>query len=164
MQPTKKVSPVIIALIVIVLVGIGTAVAVVANQSKETTTADSTTTESTKTEESQTDTAQSSTNAEGVTYKDGTYTEVGKYVSPGGAESIDVSVTIANDVITSATVTPNATRGEAKEHQQDFVAAFKSLVVGKNIDEVKLSRVAGASLTSNGFNSALQLIKADAEA
>ena len=161
MQPAKKVSPVIIALIVIVLIGIGTAVAVVANQSKETAKVDSTAAESTKTEEPQTDTSANA--SEGASYKDGTYTEKGKYVSPGGAESIDVTVTVANDIITTVTVTPNATRGEAKEHQDDFVAAFKNLVVGKNIDEVKLSRVAGASLTSNGFNSALNLIKNDAK-
>jgi hypothetical protein len=38
------------------------------------------------------------------------------------------------------------------------------LVVGKSVDEVSLSRVAGSSLTSLGFNNALTQIKEDAKA
>ncbi|WP_447589312.1 hypothetical protein [Microbacterium lacticum] len=37
-------------------------------------------------------------------------------------------------------------------------------VVGKDIDDVSVSRVAGSSLTSGGFNDALETIKADARA
>ena len=75
-----------------------------------------------------------------------------------------MTVTIANDIITSAEVKANATRGESAEHQADFISGYKKLVVGKDIDAVSLSRVAGSSLTSNGFNTALDLIKADAKA
>ena len=156
MQPEKKLSPVIIALIVIVLVGVGTAAVVVSNQSKS-----SSTNESTKTEDTQTDSPATPADTS-ATYKDGTYSEMGHYISPGGAESIDVTVTLENDIITSATVTGNAS-GEAQEHQDDFIAGYKSSVVGKDIDTVSLSRVGGASLTTNGFNAALKLIKADAQ-
>jgi len=164
MQPPKKPSPLIIALIVIVLVGLGTTAVVLAQQSKETAVTETTQTEEVITEPEATTETPATTTTEAATYKDGTYTEKGRYVSPGGAESIDVTVTIANDIITSATVTSNATRGESSEHQADFIAGYKSLVVGKDIDQVSLSRVAGASLTSNGFNAALKLIKADAQA
>jgi len=159
MEPPKKLSPVIVALIIIVLVGIATAAVVIAQKPKEEAAIPETTQEDTTAE---TPAATSSTEA--VSYKDGTYTEKGRYVSPGGAESIDVTVTIANDIITAATVKGNASRGESKEHQADFIAGFKSSVVGKDIDAVSLSRVAGSSLTSNGFNAALKLIKADAQA
>ena len=157
MQPAKKLSPVIIALIVIVLVGIGTAAVVVANQSKE-----ATNTSSAEVEDTQSTPTTTSTDTS-ATYKDGTYAETGRYISPGGAESIEVTVTLANDIITSATVTGNAT-GESKEHQDDFISGYKTSVVGKDIDTVSLSRVAGSSLTPNGFNAALKLIKADAGA
>lgn len=159
MEPPKKLSPVIVALIIIVLVGIATAAVVIAQKPKEEAAIPETIQEDTTAE---TPAATSSTEA--VSYKDGTYTEKGRYVSPGGAESIDVTVTIANDIITAATVKGNASRGESKEHQADFIAGFKSSVVGKDIDAVSLSRVAGSSLTSNGFNAALKLIKADAQA
>jgi uncharacterized protein with FMN-binding domain len=156
MQPTKKLSPVITALIVIVLIGLAVGAVAIVNQSKETSTTQSTTDPA--------PVATNSTDKEDVSYKDGTYTEKGRYISPGGGESIEVTVTIANDVITSASVTPNATSGEAKEYQDDFISGYKSQVVGKDIDEVSLSRVAGSSLTSNGFNAALELIRADAQA
>jgi hypothetical protein len=155
MQPTKKLSPVITALIVIVLVGVVVTAIVIANQSKKTA---STTTSS------QTGSNTASTADTSKSYKDGTYSEMGHYVSPGGAESIEVTVTLANDIITSADVTGDATSGESQMHQQDFISGYKSLVVGKDIDRVSLSRVSGSSLTSNGFNAALELIKADAQA
>jgi uncharacterized protein with FMN-binding domain len=159
MEQSKKLSPVIVALIVIVLVSIAVAAVVIAQKPTEETAVTETTQENNTAE-----TPASPSSSETVTYKDGTYTEKGRYVSPGGGESIDVTVTITNDIITSATVKGNATRGESKEHQADFIAGFKSSVIGKDIDAVSLSRVAGSSLTSNGFNTALKLIKADAQA
>lgn len=149
MQPTKKISPVIIALIVVVLVGISVAAVVIAKQPQGTAVVG---------------TKNAATAQHMGTYKDGTYTEKGRYASPGGGESIDVTVTIASNIITSASVTGNATSTEAKDYQTEFISGYKSSVVGKNVDEVSLSRVAGSSLTSGGFNSALELIKVDAGA
>ena len=37
------------------------------------------------------------------------------------------------------------------------------MVVGKNIDEVAITKVAGSSLTPKGFTDALEKIKADAK-
>jgi hypothetical protein len=159
MQPTKKVSPVIAALIVIVLIGIVITTVVVANQSEETPAA-----ETSQQEETQGQTNNISSASEDVSYADGTYTEKGRYISPGGAESIEVTVTLEGDIITSASVKSNAISSDSKQYQAEFISGYKKLVVGKDIDEVSLSRVAGSSLTSNGFNEALELIKADAKA
>lgn len=95
-------------------------------------------------------------------YKDGTYTEDGSYSSPGGQETITVKVTLANSVITAVTVTPHATGGQPKQYQDDFAGGISDVVVGKKIDSLSVSRVAGSSLTSNGFNKAIAAIKADA--
>ena len=152
MKPKNKSTPVIIALIVIVLVGIAVTLAATNQQPKQTTVNETT------------QKAAAPTGDAAINYKDGTYTEKGRYASPGGGESIDVTVTIADDTITSASVTPNATSEQAKQYQGTFVSGYKSLVVGKDVDEVSLSRVAGSSLTSTGFNNALELIKADAKA
>ena len=43
-----------------------------------------------------------------------------------------------------------------------FVSNFAALIVGKDIDEVSLDKVAGSSLTSSGFNAAVETIKSDA--
>jgi uncharacterized protein with FMN-binding domain len=97
-------------------------------------------------------------------YKDGTYTAVGDYTSPGGAENIGVTVTLKNDVIESADVKSMAERPNTIKFQGIFIENYKPLVIGKNIDEVKLDRVSGSSLSPKGFNDALDKIKAEAKA
>jgi uncharacterized protein with FMN-binding domain len=97
-------------------------------------------------------------------YKDGTYSATGSYLSPGGNEKIGVTVTLTNDVITSASVTPEPVSGEGRRYQAEFAANFQPLVVGKDISLVHLSQVSGSSLTSAGFNAALVQIEGQAKA
>lgn len=98
------------------------------------------------------------------TLKDGTYTETGRYQSPAGNDSIKVTLTLTNSVVTNLKVTPNATNPTAKQYQGDFVSGINALVVGKKIDSLKISQVSGSSLTSTGFNAAIAQIKSDATA
>lgn len=98
-----------------------------------------------------------------MSYKNGTYSAVGDYISPGGAEQIDVKVTLKDNVITDAVVVSKASRPNSKIFQGMFVSNFKPQVVGKNIDEVKLTKVSGSSLTPKGFNDALEKIKGQAK-
>lgn len=92
-------------------------------------------------------------------YKDGSYNAIGNYISPGGAETIKVSVTLADGVITDATVEPQAFRPNSIKFQGLFAGNCKPMIVGKNIDDVKLDKVAGSSLAPKGFNDALSQIK-----
>ena len=103
------------------------------------------------------------TNSSNSTYNDGTYSAVGGYNSPGGAETITISLTLKDNAITGTSAKPGATNTEAEEHQADFIAAYEDLVVGKDINQVELSRVAGSSLTTIGFNNAIEQIKNKAE-
>ena len=93
-------------------------------------------------------------------YADGTYNATGQY--GGLPSSIRVSVTLVDDVITAVTVTPQATDPTSLDYQTRFAQAVPALVVGRNIDEVNLSKVAGSSGTPEGFNAAIQQIKAEA--
>lgn len=97
-------------------------------------------------------------------FKDGTYTAVGSYISPGGDEKLSVTVTLKDDVITAASMIPEPVSSEGQHFQGLFAANFQSLVVGKNITDVHLSEVSGSSLTSGGFNEALQEIETQAKA
>lgn len=97
-----------------------------------------------------------------VPYKDGEYTATGTYQSPGGTETIAVDLTLASDVVTAVTVTPQATRSESVIYQGKFASGIADVVVGKDIDSLNVSKVAGSSLTSGGFNDALATIKAEA--
>ena len=96
-------------------------------------------------------------------YKNGTYSATGTYNSPAGLENVGVSLTITDDVVTSATVTNMAGDRTSSHYQNAFIGGYKTLVVGKNIDTIKLSRVSGSSLTPAGFNSALAQIKGEAK-
>ena len=97
-------------------------------------------------------------------YTDGTYTESGDYTAPSGQETVEVTVTIADNTISTITVTGDATDPQAKLHQGEFIAGISDEVVGVNIDELNVHKVGGSSLTSSGFNVAIAAIKADAAA
>ncbi|MDT0550008.1 MULTISPECIES: hypothetical protein [Streptomyces] len=96
----------------------------------------------------------------GGPYKDGKYTMDGEYGTRGS--SIGVSVTLEDDEITTVDVTPHATDETSLGLQRRFADAVPTLVVGKDIDDVDLDRVAGNSHTPAGFNDALEKIKAEA--
>jgi hypothetical protein len=97
-------------------------------------------------------------------YKNGTYSATGTYDSPGGSESIGVSLTITNDTVTGASVTPMPNDGTSARYQQSFISGYKTYVIGENIDTIALDIVSGSSLTPVGFNDALSKIKAEAQA
>lgn len=92
-------------------------------------------------------------------YKDGKYTDSANYFSPGGTEGVTITVTISNDKISDVSFAGTTDNSTSKRYQDMFASGFKSQVVGKKVDDVRLSRVSGSSLTSNAFNSALAKIK-----
>lgn len=96
-------------------------------------------------------------------YKDGTYTSTGEYVSPGGSEQVEVTLTLKADKVTDATVVAKAILPGSKNFQAKFISGFKALVIGKSIDEVKLDKVSGSSLTPKGFNDAVIKIQTQAK-
>jgi uncharacterized protein with FMN-binding domain len=96
-------------------------------------------------------------------YKDGTYTQKGAYTSPAGTESVEVSVTLAGDVVTAATFKGEATNPGSVKNQEKFATGYTSLVVGKKIDEISLTVVNGSSLTPVGFMDALAKVKTEAK-
>jgi hypothetical protein len=93
----------------------------------------------------------------------GTYKANGSYDSPGGVESIVVSLTLNNNVVTAADVESKANDPTASSYQHYFINGFKPYVIGKKISDIKLSNVSGSSLTSQGFNAALKTITCEAE-
>ncbi|WP_067202897.1 FMN-binding protein [Microbacterium sp. XT11] len=96
------------------------------------------------------------------TYEDGTYTADGSYQTPETIESISVTLTIADGVVTDVEVTGDPQARETEEYQAKFIGGITDEVVGKSLDEINVSRVAGSSLTSGGFNEALASIKEQA--
>ncbi|MEI6533261.1 MAG: FMN-binding protein [Candidatus Roizmanbacteria bacterium] len=96
-------------------------------------------------------------------YKDGTYVVSGLYTAPSGPEDMSVSVILKSGKIESTDITPKATDKKSLRYQQVFSESYKSLVIGKSLDEVKLDAISGASLTTIGFNDAIDKIKVQAK-
>lgn len=108
-------------------------------------------------------TSSDSTAASGE-YKDGTYEADGSYQTPETVETISVTLTIADGVVESVEVTGDPKARETEQYQGQFIDGISDEVVGKSLDEIEVSRVAGSSLTSGGFNEAVASIKEQAAA
>jgi uncharacterized protein with FMN-binding domain len=93
-------------------------------------------------------------------YADGQYSAEGRYGSL--PSSIGVTITLTEDIVTAVSVTPRATDPTSLDLQRRFAAAVPTVVVGRNIDEIEVDKLAGSSGTSQGFNAALEEIKAQA--
>ncbi len=96
-------------------------------------------------------------------YKNGTYTVVGEYVSPGGPEQVEITLVIEDDKVLNASGVSKATLPTSINFQGQFLGGFKDVILGKNIDEIKVDKVAGSSLTPKGFHDALEKIKLEAQ-
>ncbi|GAA1963872.1 hypothetical protein [Microbacterium aquimaris] len=97
-------------------------------------------------------------------HADGSYTAEGSYATPESVETVTVTVTLEGDIVTAVEVVGEPTNAESQRYQAEFIGGIAAEVVGKDIDEVSVSRVAGSSLTSGGFRQALDQIKADSAA
>ncbi|TQJ32984.1 FMN-binding protein [Arthrobacter sp. SLBN-122] len=99
----------------------------------------------------------------GGSYKDGTYSADGNYVSPNGTETVGVQLTLAGGKVTDVQITQHPSNPNTRKFQGQFAGGIAAQVVGRNIDELNVSKVAGSSLTSGGFNQAVDRIKAEAQ-
>lgn len=99
----------------------------------------------------------------GSTYKDGTYKADGTYTSPNGQETVGVELTLAGDKVSAVNITVHPSNPNTRKFQGEFASGIAAQIVGKDIDELNVSKVAGSSLTSGGFNDAVQQIKTQAK-
>lgn len=95
-------------------------------------------------------------------YKDGSYSADGNYVSPNGTETVGVTLTLAGGTVSDVQITQHPSNPNTRKFQGEFAGGIQSQVVGKSLEEIKVSKVAGSSLTSGGFNQAVEKIKVDA--
>lgn len=96
-------------------------------------------------------------------FQDGTYTASGNYQSPAQREEIEVTLTVADGIITDAEFVSKATHPTSKLMQGKFSEGFDEAVIGKNVNDLSLTVVNGSSLTPKGFMDALSKIKTQAQ-
>lgn len=75
------------------------------------------------------------------------------------AETLTVKLFMEGKTIRNLELSQIATNVESQQYQDGFAAEIKTVVVGKSIDEINVSRVAGASYTSDAFMEAISKIK-----
>lgn len=107
-------------------------------------------------------TASSIDASDGSLFRDGEYASTGRYLTPGGDESIEVTLRVRDGVITAATSRTEALSPTARQFQEQFRVAIAAQVVARPLSSVTVDVVAGASLTSSGFNDALARIRSEA--
>ncbi|MFF2086917.1 calcium-binding protein [Nocardia sp. NPDC058176] len=106
----------------------------------------------------------SAQNEESGAYTPGEYQAEGSYQTPGGTQKVGVTVTLAADgTVDAVRVDPRGTGGSLAL-QARFAGGIANEVVGKKIDELNVTKVSGSSLTSGGFNAAIESIKNEAAA
>lgn len=94
------------------------------------------------------------------TYADGEYSGTGSYIPPSGtSEDVDVKLTLKDNVVTELEVETSQKNPTSKQYQREFTSNVQDQVVGKKLDELDVQKVAGSSLTSQGFNRALDAIR-----
>ena len=92
-------------------------------------------------------------------YKDGTYTTSGNYNTPGGQESIEVTLALKNGLINTVSTSSSAKERQSQQYQMLFKEKISGLVAGKTLDKGTVGgSINGASLTGKGFNEALKKI------
>ncbi len=98
-------------------------------------------------------------------YEDGSYAILTDYNSPGGLHTLDVVITIEDDIVTDIEITPETGDKGTNKSQVNFAAAIDELVIGKNIDEVEAyASVNGSSLTPQAFQDAIEQVREEAAA
>lgn len=98
-------------------------------------------------------------------FEDGSYTTQVSYFTPRRTEHImDITLTIENDIVVDTEIVWDGDIEPKTPSHSGFDAAYESEVVGRSLSTVNLSRVGGASLTSEAFNEAVQAIEVEARA
>jgi uncharacterized protein with FMN-binding domain len=96
----------------------------------------------------------------------GDYAATGTYTTPDGqTQSIEVEVELAADgTITDLDADGQAESGNSEQYQGKFESGIDAQVEGRKIAELDIDKVSGSSLTSGGFNDAIEQIIGQARA
>ena len=101
----------------------------------------------------------------GGPYADGQYTASGSYGVIDGVveeDSIDVTATLRDGVITEVSVTGHPLLTQSHDYMQGFVNEISGAVVGRSVEDAHVTALAGASKTSDAFNDAIDDIASQA--
>jgi hypothetical protein len=93
-------------------------------------------------------------------FRDGVFTATGWYGSLPSHH--DVTLTVMDDKITDVAITTPAEDETSLGYQRRFAQALPGAIIGRDLDEVSIDRLAGSSGCSEGFMNALATIQREA--
>ncbi len=85
-------------------------------------------------------------------------------MAPSGRETVGLTLTVKNDIVTAVSVQDMAGDETSSQFQQMCGMKISMMVVGMNLADLNTIKISGASLTPKGFTAAISTIKADAKA
>ena len=100
--------------------------------------------------------------AESSDFTDGSYSATGSYQTPGGEESLGVTITLASGSVSDVQTEPMPSNPTTELYQGKFSSGIGGQIVGTPLSELSVDKVSGSSLTSGGFNDAIEQIKREA--
>lgn len=103
-----------------------------------------------------------SADAAGGSGATGTWSASGDYTTPGGTETVDVTLSVRNGTVTAVSVSGSGHTPNSRQYQQAFASGIDAQVVGKPLATLDVGAVSGSSLTSQGFDAAVETIRAEA--
>ena len=93
------------------------------------------------------------------------YEAAGSYVSPAGAENLDVKISYQGGKVVDIQMTSDTDHLASIKFQKLFIDGVKTQIIGKSLNEIgEFDKVNGSSLTATGFNQALKSIKEQVKA
>ena len=96
-------------------------------------------------------------------FQDGEYTATGTYIPPSTSrEEVKVTLSLQDGIVTELEVSTSGNHPTSKAYQREFTGGVQDEVVGKPIDELNVDKIGTSSLTSSGFNKALDAIMNEA--
>lgn len=114
---------------------------------------------------SSSDSPGSSSTSTTSSYKDGTYTASSLYYVPhGGTNSLSATLTVSGGNITAVSTNNTYSDNESGMYIDSFKSSVSSAAVGSSLASASFSRIGGASLTTQAFDSVLDQIRSQATA
>ena len=103
--------------------------------------------------------------ASSATYKDGTYAAAASYRVPeGGQNTVNATLTITNGKIRTIQASGKYSDRQSSLYVDSFNSSVASDASGQSLASYSPSRIGGASLTTNAFDSVLDTIRTQASA
>ncbi len=97
--------------------------------------------------------------AEGAT---GSFSGEASYSTGRSIHELLVTLTLENDIVVASDIRYDGQGEPTTPTLRSFNDAYEAEVIGKDIDDIELSRVGGASWTSDAFNEAVDTIQQQA--